>query len=65
MAEKLPELIDCAGIQKEMRVKRSTAEAIMRQLPNVKVPGLRKLHVKRADVLALLEKNTSEATQAA
>lgn len=39
-------------------MKRATAEAIMRQLPLVTIPGLRKVYVKRDDVRRLLEEST-------
>lgn len=54
----LPRLLDCKGIQAELDVKRAAAEAIMRQLPQVVVPGLRKTYVKRADVLRLVDAST-------
>ena len=57
----LPELLDCAGLQAELGVKRATAEAIMRQLPLVTIPGLRRVFVRRADVHRLLEQNTGRA----
>ena len=55
MSELLPELLDCKGLRSELGVSRAAAEAIMRQLPVVEFPGLRKVFVKRADVAALLE----------
>lgn len=61
----LPQLIDRKGIQDEVGVSRAAAEKMMRQLPNVQVPGLRKLYVRRADLSELLERGTTEATQAA
>jgi hypothetical protein len=39
----------------ELGVKRATAEAIMRAVPSVEVPGLRKSFARRSDVLALLD----------
>ncbi len=54
----LPELLDCKALQAELGVKRATAEAIMRQLPVVSFPGLRKTYVKRADVARLVEDRT-------
>ena len=54
----LPVLLDCAGIMRELGVKRTTAEAIMRQIPVVVIPDHRKTFVRRADVLALLERQT-------
>ena len=50
MSERLPTLLDCKALQDELGVKRATAEAIMRQLPVVTVPGLRKVFVRRDDV---------------
>jgi hypothetical protein len=57
----LPKLLDCRGIQRELGVKRATAEAIMRQLSKVQVPGLRKTYVRREDVLRLLDEWTIAA----
>lgn len=57
----LPKLIDCAGLQRELCVKRAAAEAIMRQLPKVTIPGVKKVYVRRADVDQLLERNTAAA----
>jgi hypothetical protein len=54
----LPGLIDSKGLQAELGVSRAAAEAIMRQLPNVNIEGLRKVYVRRADVLELIEKRT-------
>jgi hypothetical protein len=50
--------VDCGGIQRELGVKRAAAEAIMRQLPKVVVPGLRKTYVRKDDVLRLVEEST-------
>lgn len=50
MSDQLPKLIDRRGIQEELGVKHTTADAIMRRLPKVQIPGVRKLYVKRADV---------------
>jgi hypothetical protein len=57
----LPSLLDCKGIQVELDVKRAAAEAIMRQLPKVVVPGLRKTYVRRDDVLRLVDESTVSA----
>ena len=46
----LPALIDCRGLMDELGVKRAVAEAIMRQLPKIKIEGVRKVFVRRADV---------------
>lgn len=57
----LPTLLDCRGIRDELGVSRAAAEAIMRQLPKVVVPGLRKVYVRREDVLRLVEQSTVAA----
>lgn len=57
----LPRLIDCAGLQRELGVKRTASEAIMRQLPKVQIPGVKKVYVRRADVDNLLQRNTVAA----
>ncbi len=54
----LPELLDTKGLMLELGVKRATAEAVMRQVPVVQIPGLRKSYVRRGDVLALIDANT-------
>ena len=54
----LPGLVDAKGLQAELGVTRAAAETIMRQLPVVSFPGLRKVYVKRTDVIALIEKRT-------
>jgi hypothetical protein len=51
----LPALLDCKALMAEMGLTRAAAEAIMRQLPIVRYPGLRKVYVERSDVLALTE----------
>ena len=57
----LPQLLDCRGIKDELGVTRAAAEAIMRQLPKVVVPGLRKVYVRREDVLRLVDQSTMAA----
>jgi hypothetical protein len=39
----------------ELNVRRSTAEAIMRRVPKVEIPGLRKVFVRREDVQRLID----------
>ena len=56
----LPKLLDCRGIRDELGVSRAAAEAIMRLLPKVEVPGLRKTYVLRDDVHAGVEKWTRD-----
>lgn len=54
----LPRLIDQRGIVDELGVTRAAAEKIMRLIPKVHVAGLRKVYVRRDDVLRLLEDGT-------
>jgi hypothetical protein len=56
----LPRLIDQRGIVDELGVTRAAAEKIMRLVPKVHVAGLRKVYVKRDDVLRLLEEGTRQ-----
>ena len=58
VSEPLPELLDCRALQTELGVKRATAEAVMRHLPIVQLPELRKTFVRRDDVAALLDRFT-------
>ena len=58
MTAPLPELLDGKHLAAELGVTRAAAEAMMRQLPSVQVPGLRKVYVRRCDVLELLERCT-------
>jgi hypothetical protein len=58
VTEPLPELLDAAGLQAELGIKRAAAEAIMRKLPVVQIEDLRKVYVRRADVAAYLEART-------
>ena len=59
MSRKLPALIDCRGLQDELGVKRAAALAIMEKLPKVRMEGVRKVWVKRADVEKLLEESAA------
>jgi hypothetical protein len=54
----LPQLLDVKALRMELGVSRAAAEAIMRQLPTVQLPGLRKVYVRRPDVAKLLEEST-------
>ena len=60
-AEPLPALLATADVMAELNVKRPTAERIMRQLPKVAFPGLRKEFVKRTDLLAFIDDSTRAA----
>ena len=59
MSERLPELLDARKLQAELGVTRAGAEAIMRRLPVVEIEGLRKVYVRRDDVVRYLEERTS------
>jgi hypothetical protein len=54
----LPRLLDAKALQAELGVTRAAAEALMRMLPIVTFPGLRKVYVRRDDVARLLERQT-------
>jgi hypothetical protein len=58
MTERLPELLDSKKLQAELGVTRAAAEALMRHLPAVQIEDLRKVHVRRSDVIAYLESRT-------
>jgi hypothetical protein len=42
VSELLPELLDCKALRAELGVSRAAAEAIMRAVPTVTIPGLPK-----------------------
>jgi hypothetical protein len=54
----LPELLDAKKLQAELGVTRAAAEAIMRAIPTVQIDGLRKVYVRRSDVVRYLEART-------
>ena len=58
MSERLPELLDAKGLRAELGVTRAVAEKLMRQLPVVTFPEIRKVYVRRADVQRYLEART-------
>jgi hypothetical protein len=58
MSERLPELLDAKALRLELGVSRAAAERIMRQLPSVQFPNLRKVFVRREDVARLIEERT-------
>jgi hypothetical protein len=58
VTERLPELLDARALRLELGVTRASAEAIMRRLPTVQIEGLRKVYVRRSDVVAYLETRT-------
>jgi hypothetical protein len=63
VSERLPELLDAKALQAELGVTRASAEAVMRQLPIVKVEDLRKTFVKRSDVAAYIAARTFSKEQ--
>jgi hypothetical protein len=58
MTDRLPELLDARALRLELGVTRAEAEAIMRRIPTVEIEGLRKVYVRRSDVVAYLEART-------
>lgn len=58
MSEPVPQLLDCKALQAELGVSRAAAEKIMEQLPELRLPGLRKRYVRRPDVERLLDEHT-------
>jgi hypothetical protein len=58
VSERLPELLDAKDLQAELGVTRAVAEKVMRQLPIVTFPDVRKVYVRRADVHAYLDART-------
>jgi len=58
MADALPELLDAKRLQAELGITRAAAEAIMRRLPIVQIEGLRKVYVRRDDVVSYIELRT-------
>jgi hypothetical protein len=58
VSDRLPELLDAKTLQAELGVTRAAAEAVMRNLPVVQIDGLRKVYVRRGDVVRYLEART-------
>ena len=58
MSEPLPKLLDVKALRAELGISRAAAEAIMRAVPTVTIPGLRKTYCRRSDVARLLEART-------
>jgi hypothetical protein len=63
VSDRLPELLDCRRLMAETGLTRSAAERLMRNVPTVKIEGLRKSYVRRSDVLAYLEAHTFAKTE--
>jgi hypothetical protein len=58
VSERLPQLLDAKALIDELGITRAAAEKIMRQIPTVQIPGLRKNYCRRADAQQLLESCT-------
>jgi hypothetical protein len=58
VTELLPQLLDAKRLQAELGVTRAVAEKLMRQLPIVTFPEIRKVYVRRSDVVRLVEQRT-------
>jgi biotin operon repressor len=58
VSEALPQLLDAKHLASELGITRAAAEKIMRQLPKVEIPDLRKVYVTRASVERLLREAT-------
>lgn len=54
-------LYDCARLRRELGISERAAQAIMRQVPKQKVPGLLKVYVRGGDVEAFLNKHVVAA----
>jgi hypothetical protein len=52
--------MDAKALTRELGITRAAANAIMRTLPVIQFEGLRKVYVRRPDVLALLDRRTFE-----
>jgi len=51
--------MDNRQIREELGITEAAADAIMRQLDTIKPAGVRKLYVRRSDVLAYLKASTT------
>jgi hypothetical protein len=63
VSKPLPQLLDAKGLQRELGITRAAAEAIMRAVPTVTIPDLRKTYCRRSDVARLLEARTFAKNQ--
>lgn len=54
-------LYDCARLARDLGISRRAAEAIMLRVDKQKIPGLRKVYVRGADVQRLLDENVVDA----
>lgn len=54
----LPQLMDAKAVAAELGVTRAAAIVVMRKLPKVQFPDLRKVYVRRDDVEAYVSRST-------
>ena len=55
------ELVDNAGIRRWLGVTEAAADAMMRGVPKVNLPDLRKVYVRRRELERLIDENTHAA----
>jgi hypothetical protein len=55
------ELVDNAAIRRWLGVTESAADAMMRRVPKVNLPDLRKVYVRRRELERLIDENTRAA----
>jgi hypothetical protein len=58
MPERLPDLLDVKRVIAETGMSRAAADKVMRALPIVRLPGLRKVYVQRSDLAAYIAEHT-------
>lgn len=54
----LPRLVDRADLRADLGVSRAVADAIFRELPTVRVPGVRRCFVRAEDVARAIDRWT-------
>ena len=55
------ELVDNAAIRRWLGVTEAAADAMMRRVPKVNLPDLRKVYVRRRELERLIDENTHAA----
>ncbi len=55
------ELVDNAAIRRWLGVTEAAADAMMRRVPKVNLPDLRKVYVRRRELERLIDENTRAA----
>jgi hypothetical protein len=59
----IPELLDVKRVVAETGMSRAAADKVMRALPIVRLPGLRKVYVRRSDLAEYIEAHTYASDQ--